>query len=185
VAEQLLRIDPRKDLVRQQSSHFKATVEEERVAKRHKKLCELEARDEAIAKMEAMFAIKVQAWRCQECKVIMDSTKAKVICEQRAHHFVTVTVEKTRWQCKGCSFSVHVLDKQLPEHCCSRCRGWDWKQVSLYRGATTTSMPKDDFLARGEEMKFVNSVPGLQPKGSWKNEGKDDYDNLMADNSFA
>eukprot|EP00927_Polykrikos_kofoidii_P035484 TRINITY_DN30035_c0_g2_i1.p1 TRINITY_DN30035_c0_g2~~TRINITY_DN30035_c0_g2_i1.p1 ORF type:complete len:747 (-),score=76.35 TRINITY_DN30035_c0_g2_i1:116-2260(-) len=158
IALKITQIDPRKDSVRQRTSRFQSVVEDERAAKRHRQLSELEAQDEAAAKMEAVMSISVPAWKCSECNLTSESRTGRGLCEKKGHSVLDVMAERTRWECRNCNFSVPVLAKQLPSQC-NRCNGTDWKQVSLRRTATA-SMEKDLFLPRGEELRFLNDIPG-------------------------
>jgi len=173
-AAQLDVADPRKDLVRQQGSRFAAVVEQERVAKRHRQLSELEAQDAMAEKMEAIMEMTVQAWKCQQCVVTTESQRAKAACEEQGHTLVQVTAKKTRWECKGCSFDVFVLDRALP-NACSRCHGFAFRPGPLRKASKAAPMEKDGLLARGEELKYINSIhiPGAPPLTRHK--ATDDY----------
>jgi len=177
-AAQLDVADPRKDLVRQQGSRFAAVVEQERVAKRHRQLSELEAQDAMAEKMEAIMEMTVQAWKCQQCVVTTESQRAKAACEEQGHTLVQVTAKKTRWECKGCSFDVFVLDRALP-NACSRCHGCAFRPGPLRKASRAAPMEKDGLLARGEELKYINSIhiPGAPPLTRQK-EATDDYAGL-------
>merc|ERR1712032_690367 len=72
-------------------------------------------------KSQALMSITVQAWKCQECCATSESLRAKAVCEKRGHSVVQVKVDRTRWECKNCSFSIFALDKHLPPHC-HRCK---------------------------------------------------------------
>lgn len=177
-AAQLDVADPRKDLVRQQGSRFAAVVEQERVAKRHRQLSELEAQDAMAEKMEAIMEMTVQAWKCQQCVVTTESQRAKAACEEQGHTLVQVTAKKTRWECKGCSFDVFVLDRAIP-NACSRCHGFAFRPGPLRKASRAAPMEKDGLLARGEELKYINSIhiPGAPPLTRHK-EATDDYAGL-------
>lgn len=157
VAAQLNVADPRKDLVRHQQSRFASVIEEEKIAKRHRHLAELEAQDAMAEKMEAITEISVQAWKCAECATTTESHKAKGICEDQGHSVTSVTAKKTRWECKSCSLDVFVLDRELPLQC-GRCNGLAFKQGPLRRVAKAR-MEKELLLPRGEELPFLNSIP--------------------------
>lgn len=176
-AAQLLKSDPTKDLVRQQSSRFQSVVDEERKAKRHRDLAELEARDEMSAKMEALTSITVTAWKCAECDIVSDSHRGRVVCEQKGHAIQHVQVKRTRWECK-CSFSLNVLDKRLPSHC-PKCNAMCWRPVPLQRVARAP-MERELLLPRGEELPFLNSIPNM-PKCRMFKEASDDYDGFSTD----
>eukprot|EP00929_Paragymnodinium_shiwhaense_P012912 TRINITY_DN120793_c0_g1_i1.p1 TRINITY_DN120793_c0_g1~~TRINITY_DN120793_c0_g1_i1.p1 ORF type:complete len:796 (+),score=151.65 TRINITY_DN120793_c0_g1_i1:114-2501(+) len=173
------KVDPRKDLVRKQGSRFESVIEEERSAKRDRELAQLEAQDEMAAKMEALMSLTVHAWKCEQCCKVTDSQQAKMLCEKDGHKLTQVKVEKTRWECRGCRFGVSSLDKELPAHC-NRCNDSNWKQVPLNR-TSKAPMPKDLFLARGEELPFLNSLPSMPgaPAGVKRfREAEDDYGGL-------
>lgn len=178
VALQLAAIDPRKDPIRQQVSRFQGMVDQEHAAKRDRQLAELEAQDEMQAKMEAMMHISVQAWRCSICSTLTDSDRARAACAAAGHVLAAVIAKKERWQCKGCSQEVTVLNRQLPAHC-ARCNGSSFRQVPLSRVRRAT-MDKDLLLPRGEEMKFVNSVPTAATQRNWRQprEAHDEYGSL-------
>jgi len=178
VALQLASGDPRKDLVRKQQAQFQGVVEEERAAKRARRLEELEVQDEAQAKMEAVTSMEVHAYRCQQCCSTFEFDRHRANCQDQGHTVTRVQVQKTRWECSNCRQSADVLDRQLPEHC-SRCKGMTWKQVSLRKINRTAPMEKDLFLPRGEELPFLNSmhIPGLKAYEQSR-EAKDDYDGL-------
>lgn len=170
--------DPRKDLVRQQGSRFKGVVEEERAAKRRRRLAELEVQDAAAEKMEAIMSMKVQAFRCADCYLTFDFEQTKVACEAKGHKVSRLEAQKTRWECRGCAFAASVLDRNLPDRC-QRCNSADWKQVSLSRVRAAAPMEKDFFLARGEELPFLNSIhiPGMPGMKRFK-EAREDYAGL-------
>lgn len=174
IAAQLDVKDPRKDLVRQQTSRFQGIVEQERVAKRHRHLADLEAQDAMAEKMEAITEMSVQAWRCQQCAHTTESQKAKIVCEEQGHSVTMVTAKKTRWECKNCSFDVFVLDRELPKEC-RRCMCAAFRPGPLRR-VRTAPLERDGLLARGEELPFMNSVhiPG-KPAFSRFKEAADDY----------
>lgn len=180
VAVQLNVSDPRKDLVRQQGSRFAAVVEQERIAKRHRQLADLEAQDTMAEKMEAITEISVQAWRCQQCSTTTESQRSKTACEEQGHSLTMVNCKKTRWECRACSADVFVLDRELPSQCV-KCRSSAWKQGPLRRVAKA-AMEKDQFLARGEELPFINSIHIPQRGGgapvARTKEPKDDYAGL-------
>mmetsp|Transcript_23726 Transcript_23726/g.42995 ORF Transcript_23726/g.42995 Transcript_23726/m.42995 type:complete len:608 (+) Transcript_23726:69-1892(+) len=170
--------DPRKDLVRKQESQFQGVVEEERAAKRLRRLAELEVQDEAQAKMEAVISMNVYAYRCQQCCATFEFEQHRANCAEQGHLVTRVEVQKTRWECSSCRQSADVLDRQLPDHC-SRCKGMTWKQVPLRKINRTAPMEKDLFLPRGEELPFLNSIhiPGVKGFTHFK-EAKDDYQGL-------
>jgi hypothetical protein len=178
VALQLTHGDPRKDPVRKQTSRFQHVVDQERAAKRDQQLAELEVQDEAQAKMEAIMHISVQAWRCQSCFTLTDSERARAECAQAGHVLEAVTAKKERWQCKGCSQEVRVLNRDLPAHC-ARCNGSSFKQVPLSR-VRRAPLERDLLMPRGEELKFLNSLPGAATQRSWQRprEAQDDYRSL-------
>lgn len=157
VAAQLAALDPKKDLVRKQSSRFQSLVEDEQQAKRHARLNELEAQDAMIEKAEAMVEMNVTAWRCRTCEITTDSQRGKAHCEEAGHDVVKMQVKKTRWVCSGCRCAHTVLDRNIPKQC-MKCKGTEFKQVAL-QAAKVALMEKDQLLARGEEMKFLNSAP--------------------------
>ncbi|CAJ1394752.1 unnamed protein product [Effrenium voratum] len=172
--------DPRKDLVRQQSSRFQSVVEEQRAAKRMRRLTELEALDAAQEQMEELKVIQVRAFRCRSCFKTYDSERQRISCQEQGHEVATVEAKKSRWECKACHFSEEVLDRQLPPFC-QRCRGDTWKQVSLRKTRRMAPMERDMFLARGEELPFINSVhiPELQgTRYQAPREAQDDYAGL-------
>ncbi|CAK0868866.1 unnamed protein product [Prorocentrum cordatum] len=178
VALQLTNGDPRKDPVRKQTSRFQHVVDQERAAKRDRQLAELEVQDEAQAKMEAIMHISVQAWKCQSCFTLTDSERARAECAKAGHVLEAVTAKKERWQCKGCSQDVSVLNRDLPAHC-ARCNGSSFQQVPLSR-VRRAPMERDLLLPRGEELKFLNSLPGAAAQRSWQRprEAQDDYSTL-------
>lgn len=175
VAMQLDVADPRKDLVRRQQSRFQAVVEQEKVAKRHRDLAELEAQDAMAEKMEAITSIAVQAWKCKECASTTESQRAKIFCEELGHSVTMVTAQKTRWECKSCSFDVSVLDRELPKQC-NRCKSDVWRPVPLRRMAKK-KMERDLLLPRGDELPSLNSIPTGRSFTRFK-EAKDDYAGL-------
>eukprot|EP00930_Biecheleria_cincta_P038122 TRINITY_DN26195_c0_g1_i1.p1 TRINITY_DN26195_c0_g1~~TRINITY_DN26195_c0_g1_i1.p1 ORF type:complete len:656 (+),score=121.24 TRINITY_DN26195_c0_g1_i1:127-2094(+) len=170
--------DPRKNMIRMQSSQFKGAVEEERDAKRMRRLAELEQQDDAQEKMAALTFMMVQAYRCRDCSRLYDSGKQRAFCHERGHVVTEVQAKKTRWECANCKWSEEVLDRELPPHC-NRCNGLVWKPAPLRRIRREAPMEKDLFLPRGEELPFVNSIhiPGCKPLERRK-EAKDDYDGL-------
>merc|ERR1712032_1136618 len=111
-------------------------------------------------KSQALMSITVQAWKCQECCATSESLRAKAVCEKRGHSVVQVKVDRTRWECKNCSFSIFALDKHLPPHC-HRCKSMVWGQVPLQR-VQKAPMEKELLLPRGEEIRFLNSLPGAR-----------------------
>lgn len=149
-------LDPKKDLVRKQTSRFQSLVDDEQQTKRHTKLTELEAQDAVIEKAEAMMEMNVQAWRCRTCEITTDSHRAKAHCEEAGHDVIKMQVKKTRWACSGCKMAHMVLDRNIPKQC-MRCKGTEFKPVAL-QAAKVAPMEKDLLLARGEEVKFLNSV---------------------------
>jgi ribosomal protein S27AE len=175
IAAQLDVADPRKDLIRQQGSRFKDVVEQERSAKLHRRLAELEAQDAIAEKMEALTSITVQAWRCVQCSLTTESHRAKALCEEEGHVVNSVSVQKTHWECGNCSLSVYVLDRELP-HSCGRCNAVQWKQIPLRRVAKV-AMDRDLLLPRGEELPFLNSLPGARTFKPVR-EPTDDYEGL-------
>eukprot|EP00747_Dinoflagellata_sp_TGD_P187541 gnl/TRDRNA2_/TRDRNA2_45257_c0_seq1.p1 gnl/TRDRNA2_/TRDRNA2_45257_c0~~gnl/TRDRNA2_/TRDRNA2_45257_c0_seq1.p1 ORF type:complete len:836 (+),score=136.94 gnl/TRDRNA2_/TRDRNA2_45257_c0_seq1:120-2627(+) len=155
IALQLTEMDPRKDWVRKQTSRFQSAVEQERAAKRHRVLSELEAQDCAVEKMEAQMFIAVSAWKCRTCLTTTDSDRTKAQCQSQGHQLVLCQVQKTRWECRSCKWSLSVLDRDLPPHC-HRCNAMEWHQVPLQK-AKRAPMERDFLLARGEELPFLGS----------------------------
>lgn len=171
IAMQLMEADPAKDAIREKKSRFQYAVEEEHRGKRNAMLAELEAQDSAQAKMEAMMSVNIMAWKCKQCHCHTDSDKSKAVCEHQGHTLTQVKVERTRWECRGCQWSLSVLNKEIPTHC-HRCNGVCWHQVSLNHGRFKTApMEKDMFLPRGDEMKFINSIPSSMLHGAKKFKG--------------
>jgi len=175
IAAQLDVADPRKDLVRQQGSRFKDVVEQERNAQLLRRLSELESQDAIAEKMEAIKSITVQAWRCVQCGVTTESHQAKTLCEEEGHVVNSVSAQKTHWQCGNCSLSVYVLDREIPKDC-GRCNAFQWKQIPL-RKTAKVAMDRDLLLARGEELPFLNSIPGSHTFKRVR-EAADDYEGL-------
>ncbi|CAE8583740.1 unnamed protein product, partial [Polarella glacialis] len=173
-----LDVDPRKDLIRKQGSRFQGIVDQERKAKRDRRLAELEAEDDAQEKMEAVTSIKIGAYKCRQCAATFDSDATRVLCEEKGHTVVRVQVNRTRWECSGCRQSQDVLDRELPSHC-RKCNAIAWKQVPLRRVKREAPMERDMLLPRGEELKFVNSVhiPGQQAVNKFR-EASEDYSGL-------
>lgn len=157
VAMAFKELDPRKDMVRNAESRFQFVVEEERTAKRMRRLHELEVQDAAEERLEAMITVTVQAWRCHTCHITTEMQQSKIMCEQQGHRVESVQAKRGRWECRGCAWSVQVLDGEVPAHC-HRCNDSSWKQVPLHRPKRAL-MDKDLFLARGEELPFLNSLP--------------------------
>lgn len=170
--------DPRKNMVRMQSTQFTGVVEEERHAKRMRRLAELEQQDDAQEKMAALTSMMVTAYRCQQCSRVFESGRSRASCHEQGHMVTEVQAKKTRWECANCKWSEEVLDRQLPNHC-NRCKGTVWKPAPLRRIRREAPMEKDLFLPRGEELPFLNSIhiPGSKPFERMK-EAKDDYDGL-------
>lgn len=174
----LLKADPRKDFVRHQHSRFAGLVEHEKSAKRHRMLAEFEAQDAALEKMEAVMTISVVAWKCVECALTSDSARLRSDCQARQHTLTTCTVAKTRWECIGCKVSITVLDRVLPDKC-NACGGRGWRQTPLQGKPKSAPMERDMLLPRGEELKFLNSIPGLPSgRGRSHREVDDPYDVL-------
>merc|ERR1712136_527670 len=118
---------------------------------------QLAAQDPMIEKAEAMVEMNVTAWRCRTCEITTDSQRGKAHCEEAGHDVVKMQVKKTRWVCSGCRCAHTVLDRNIPKQC-TKCKGTEFKQVAL-QAAKVALMEKDQLLARGEEMKFLNSAP--------------------------
>ncbi|CAK9040843.1 unnamed protein product [Durusdinium trenchii] len=174
--------DPRKDLVRQQSSRFQSAVEEERAAKRMRRLCELEQLDFAQEQMEELKSMKVKAFRCKSCYITFDQgSRQRLWCQEQGHELISVEATKTRWECRSCRASEEVLGRQLPKGC-ARCGADTWKQVSLRKLRRRAPMERELLLPRGEELPFLNSIhiPELQGARAWKpsKEAADDYEGL-------
>lgn len=170
--------DPTKDLVRMQNSRFQGVIEQERAAKRARRLEELEVEDTAQEKMETLTFILVNAYRCQNCSTTYDSDRSRIACQEQGHNVNRLQVKRTRWECSNCRQSYDVLDRELPSSC-SRCNGIAFKQVPLRRARSAAPMERDLLLARGEELPFLNSIhiPGLNASKRFK-EAKDDYEGL-------
>eukprot|EP00933_Yihiella_yeosuensis_P019519 TRINITY_DN15804_c0_g1_i2.p1 TRINITY_DN15804_c0_g1~~TRINITY_DN15804_c0_g1_i2.p1 ORF type:complete len:696 (+),score=146.49 TRINITY_DN15804_c0_g1_i2:107-2194(+) len=170
--------DPRKDMVRMKESRFQGVIDQERHAKRMRRLAELEAEDAALEKMAELTSIMVSGYRCKNCIVTYDNDHRRRECEEKGHEVTRVEVQRTRWECSHCSASHDVLDRQLPGHC-FRCKGLTFKQVSLRKIKRTAPMEKDFFLPRGEELPFLNSIfiPG-QPATKRFKEAREDYEGL-------
>lgn len=171
VALSFKELDPRKALVRHASSRFQGAVDDERAAKRMRRLHELEMQDAAEERMEALKEITVQAFRCEKCQSTSESIQAKITCEQNGHTVVAVKAKRQRWECRGCLWSLVVLDGDVPSHC-HKCNDSAWRQVPLHK-ARRSWMPKEEFLARGEELPFLNSLPNQQVNRF--KEAEDDY----------
>lgn len=180
------KADPRKDLVRSQTSRFSGLVDQERAAKRQRILNEMEAQDAIKEKMEALMSLEVNAWRCDECMLTSESTRKREDCQARGHTTKPCTVTKTRWECIGCKHYEFVYDRVLPDRC-TACGGAGWRQTPLQGVARTALMERDHLLARGEEMKFLNSIPANMLRGGGgggpsreKNEADDPYQAMDA-----
>merc|ERR1719210_909006 len=102
-------------------------------------------------------SMQVMAWKCRECGQCTDSMRSRDMCTSAGHQVETVKVQKTRWACRGCTKAINVLDRELPEHC-TRCRSSEFKQVP-FNNVKTAPMEKDFLLSRGEEIKFLSSIP--------------------------
>jgi len=160
VAKQLAELAARGgggSTVRKQESRFSHLVEEERAAKRQRKLAELEVKDKMAERMEQVKSINVRAWKCKQCRSTTDSLRCKQRCEELGHELKECFAKRTRWQCGGCGMALNVLDRELP-NACQKCNGGAWKQVSM-NPVKMTSMPKDQLLPRGEELPFLGSIP--------------------------
>merc|ERR1719235_685253 len=121
--------------------------------------------DDMEERMEGVMHTMVKAWKCQQCGKVDDSDVARAKCTKLGHIVLTVEAKKTRWQCKGCKSVVWVLDRQLPDRC-PRCTAMEWKQVS-FSSRKAAPMPRDEFLPRGEELRFLNSGPTIATQRNW------------------
>merc|ERR1719414_80260 len=120
-------------------------------------------------------SIKVVAWKCRECLATTESEKARALCQRDGHTLEKISAERTRWECDGCKFDVNVLDRNTPAHC-QRYNGYSWTQVPLRR-SKRAPMEREFLLARGEELKFLNSVAPQPGRAAFKyhREAEDDY----------
>jgi hypothetical protein len=164
VALMMANCDPRKDNI-QKHSRLQSAVEQERAAKRQRRLAELEAMDDMEERMEAVMHTTVKAWKCQQCHTVTESDWARTECTKKGHIVLRADAKKTHWKCKGCPSTIFVLDRQLPDRC-NRCTAMDWKQVP-FSSRRAAPMPRDEFLPRGEELPFVNSLPTRATRRNW------------------
>jgi len=176
ISEAIVPVDPRKDSVRLQRSRHASLADQERTAKRHRMLAEFEAQDAASEQMAAVMSVNVSAWRCQECKTTFDSSRRHSDCLSQNHSLTVCKSVKTKWECIGCKVSVSVFDRDLPDGC-HACGGKGWRQVPLQGRPRTAPMEKDLFLARGEELPYLNSIsiPGKGASRGHTTEEADPY----------
>jgi len=171
-----LQADPRKDSVRLMRSRFASLADQEREAKRHRALAEFEAQDAALEQMEAVMSANVVAWKCAECCATTDNGGRKSDCEAKQHSLTKVSASLTKWECIYCKEVIRVLDRSLPTGCV-KCGSKGWKQIPLQGKPRTAPMEREMLLPRGEELPYLNSIPGM-PSRKRDREAADPYDAL-------
>eukprot|EP00913_Durusdinium_trenchii_P029456 g27609.t1 len=153
--------DPRKDLVRQQSSRFQSA-----------------ARffwEESEMGSELLHHLRPRL----PAASVVPGTRSRV--DLRGGHQDPLGVPQLPGQRGRERDPSEVLGRQLPKGC-ARCGADTWKQVSLRKLRRRAPMERELLLPRGEELPFLNSIhiPESQLTRAWKpsKEAADDYEGL-------
>ena len=113
----------------------------------------LEKKEALEEKMAATTTMKVKGVVCATCKYIAESQGE--YCLKNGHQVLRKEVTKRFLACKSCNHRLVAYNAFIPNRCCPKCKGTEFKNSSLRPSKVIEKL--EPLLIRGEECKFLNS----------------------------